>query len=158
MIGTHAKCWHGDYRTRSAARSVGRLFGAGANGLWHPRDIQHRSGLPVYQRSLYWRAQGARHRHQHGRTWAGRGRALDNIFVERPWRSVKHEDVYLKGCTTITMPGSLLGLTEYFVFYNTERTHPSLNYITPDGVCRTAGGGGASVVDKSGGTEKPTQK
>ena len=86
----------------------------------------------------------------------GRGRALDNILVERPWRSVKHEDVYLKGCTT--MPGSLLGLTEYFVFYSTERTHPSLNYITPDGVCRTAGGGGASVVDKSGGTEKPTQK
>ena len=51
----------------------------------------------------------------------GRGRALDNIFVERLWRSVKHEDVYLKGY--VTVPELLLGLTEYFVFYNTQRTH-----------------------------------
>ncbi|KXS30478.1 MAG: hypothetical protein AWT59_3396, partial [Candidatus Gallionella acididurans] len=43
----------------------------------------------------------------------GRGRALDNIFVERLWRSVKHEDVYLKGYAT--MPDLLIGLTEYFV-------------------------------------------
>jgi putative transposase len=54
----------------------------------------------------------------------GRGRALDNIFVERIWRSVKHEDVYLKGYTT--MPELLLGLTEYFVFYNAESMHQSL--------------------------------
>ena len=76
----------------------------------------------------------------------GRGRALDNIFVERLWRSVKHEDVYLKGY--VTVPELLLGLTEYFVFYNTERTHQSLNYSTPDEVYRTASGGGASIVDK----------
>ena len=47
----------------------------------------------------------------------GRGRALDNIFVERLWRSVKHEDVYLKGY--VDMLGLQLGLTEYFGFYNT---------------------------------------
>ena len=76
----------------------------------------------------------------------GRGRALDNIFVERLWRSVKHEDVYLKGYAT--MPDLLLGLTEYFVFYNTERPHQSLGYDTPDHVYRTAGGGGAMIVDK----------
>jgi len=76
----------------------------------------------------------------------GRGRALDNIFVERLWRSVKHEDVYLKGYAT--MPDLLLGLTEYFVFYNTERTHQSLGYDTPDQVYRTASGGGARIVDK----------
>ena len=76
----------------------------------------------------------------------GRGRALDNIFVERLWRSVKHEDVYLKGYATL--PELLLGLTEYFVFYNTERTHQSLDYSTPDTVYRTASGGGASIVDK----------
>ena len=76
----------------------------------------------------------------------GRGRALDNIFVERLWRSVKHEDVYLRGY--VTVPELLLGLTEYFVFYNTERTHQSLNYSTPDAVYRTASGGGASIVDK----------
>jgi len=76
----------------------------------------------------------------------GRGRALDNIFVERLWRSVKHEDVYLKGYATL--PELLLGLTEYFVFYNTKRTHQSLGYRTPDEVYRTARGGGATIVDK----------
>lgn len=76
----------------------------------------------------------------------GRGRALDNIFVERLWRSVKHEDVYLKGYAN--MPELQLGLTKYFEFYNTERTHQSLNYKTPDRVYQTASGGGASIVDK----------
>lgn len=76
----------------------------------------------------------------------GRGRALDNIFVERLWRNVKHEDVYLKGYAT--MADLLLGLTEYFVFYNTERPHQSLGYDTPDQVYRTASGGGARIVDK----------
>jgi putative transposase len=83
----------------------------------------------------------------------GRGRALDNIFVERLWRSVKHEDVYLKGYGTL--PELLLGLTEYFVFYNTERTHQSLGYNTPDQVYRTGSGGGARIVDKFSTTEKP---
>lgn len=82
----------------------------------------------------------------------GRGRALDNIFVERLWRSVKHEDVYLKGYGTL--PELLLGLTEYFVFYNTERTHQSLGYDTPDQVYRTGSGGGARIVDKFSSTEK----
>jgi len=76
----------------------------------------------------------------------GRGRALDNIFVERLWRSVKHEDVYLKGYATV--PELQLGLTEYFLFYNRERTHQSLNYKTPDVIYRTASGGGARIVDK----------
>lgn len=76
----------------------------------------------------------------------GRGRALDNIFVERLWRSVKYEDVYLKGYATL--PELLLGLAQYFVFYNTQRMHQSLGYSTPDTVYRTAGGGGASIADK----------
>ena len=76
----------------------------------------------------------------------GRGRALDNIFVERLWRSVKHEDVYLKGYAG--MPELLMGLTAYFAFYNTERPHQSLNYSTPDKVYTTATGGGASITDK----------
>ena len=76
----------------------------------------------------------------------GRGRALDNIFVERLWRSVKHEDVYLKGYATV--PELQLGLTEYFAFYNTERTHQSLDYSTPETVYLTANGGGARIVDK----------
>ena len=76
----------------------------------------------------------------------GRGRALDNIFVGRRWRSVKHEDVYLRGYAT--MSDLLLGLTEYFTFYNTERMHQSLGYNTPDEVYLTANGGGARIVDK----------
>jgi putative transposase len=82
----------------------------------------------------------------------GRGRALDNIFVERLWRNVKHEDVYLRGYATVS--DLLLGLTKYFVFYNTERPHQSLGYDTPDQVYRTASGGGARVVDKYNETEK----
>jgi putative transposase len=78
----------------------------------------------------------------------GRGRALDNIFVERLWRNVKHEDVYLNGYATI---GDLtVGLTRYFVFYNEERPHQSLNYQTPDAVYASGEGGGAMIVDKYG--------
>ena len=76
----------------------------------------------------------------------GRGRAFDNIFVERLWRSVKHEDVTLKGYAS--MGELLVGLTEYFAFYNGERPHQSLGNKTPDVVYRTALGGGAMIVDK----------
>ena len=76
----------------------------------------------------------------------GRGRALDNIFVERLWRSVKYEDIYPKNYVYI--PELLLGLTEYFAFYNGERYHQTLDYKTPDQVYQTAEGGGAMIVDK----------
>jgi putative transposase len=62
----------------------------------------------------------------------GRARALDNVFIERLWRSVKYEDVYLQGCETI--PELILGLTQYFAFYNEERRHQSLDYLTPNEV------------------------
>ena len=75
----------------------------------------------------------------------GRGRALDNIFVERLWRTVKYEDVYLKGYES--MPDLLLGLTHYFLLYNEERLHQSLGYTTPDVVYQTGIGGGAMIVD-----------
>jgi len=76
----------------------------------------------------------------------GRGRALDNIFVERLWRSVKYEEIYPKNYVYI--PELLLGLTEYFAFYNGERYHQALGYKTPDQVYQTAEGGGAMIVDK----------
>jgi putative transposase len=85
----------------------------------------------------------------------GRGRALDNIFVERPWRSVKHEDVYLRGYAGL--PELLVGLTRYFEFYNTERKHQSLGYLTPDQVYRTAIGGGARIVGNLTGEETAEQ-
>lgn len=59
----------------------------------------------------------------------GRGRCLDNIFVERLWRTVKYENVYLKGYQTILEART--GLTEYFEFYNRERFHQSLDNETP---------------------------
>jgi putative transposase len=83
----------------------------------------------------------------------GRGRVFDNIFVERLWRNVKYEDVYLKGYTT--MGELFVGLTEYFNVYNSDRPHQSLGYKTPDDVYRTAKGGGAMIIDKFG-TDLPT--
>ena len=59
----------------------------------------------------------------------GRGRALDNVFVERLWRSVKWENVYLNDYQT--MPEAYQGLERYFQFYNCERPHQSLEYRTP---------------------------
>lgn len=59
----------------------------------------------------------------------GRGRALDNIFVERFWRSVKYEEVYLKDYDTV--PTAVENLKAYFIFYNQERLHQSLGYLTP---------------------------
>ena len=59
----------------------------------------------------------------------GRGRCLDNVFVERLWRSVKYEDVYLRGYGTV--PDLERGLAAYFRFYNHERLHQSLGYRTP---------------------------
>lgn len=64
----------------------------------------------------------------------GRGRALDNIFVERLWRSVKYEEVYLKDYRHA--PEAITGLSRYFEFYNGERLHQSLDYKTPLAVYR----------------------
>jgi putative transposase len=59
----------------------------------------------------------------------GRGRALDNVFVERLWRSVKYEEVYLKDYDG--MKDATDNLSRYFRFYNHERPHQSLGYRTP---------------------------
>lgn len=59
----------------------------------------------------------------------GRGRVFDNIFIERLWRSVKHEEVYLKDYKTVREASE--GLRRYFDFYNNERLHQSLEYRTP---------------------------
>ena len=62
-------------------------------------------------------------------SWDGRGRALDNIFVERLWRSVKYEEVYLKDYHSV--PEAVSNLRAYFRFYNHERLHQALDYQTP---------------------------
>lgn len=64
----------------------------------------------------------------------GRGRVFDNIFVERLWRSMKYEEVYIKEYRSV--PEAIHGLWSYFEFYNRERLHQSLNYQTPAAVYR----------------------
>jgi putative transposase len=62
----------------------------------------------------------------------GRGRVMDNIFIERLWRTVKYEDIYLKEYRTV--PELEAGLDAYFTFYNTVRPHQSLAYRVPAAV------------------------
>jgi putative transposase len=60
----------------------------------------------------------------------GKGRWVDNVFIERLWRSVKYEEVYLKAYTSLTEARQ--ALAAYFTMYNTRRPHQSLDYQTPD--------------------------
>ncbi len=64
----------------------------------------------------------------------GKGRVYDNIFIERLWRSLKQEEVYIKAYES-TM-ACRKGISGYFVDYNTKRPHQSLDYLTPDWVYR----------------------
>lgn len=60
----------------------------------------------------------------------GKGRWVDNVFVERLWRSLKYEEVYLKAYESVKEARQ--GIGAYFEFYNTERRHQGLNRMTPD--------------------------
>jgi putative transposase len=71
----------------------------------------------------------------------GRGRALDNVFIERLWRSVKYEEVYLKDYESV--PAAAAGLGAYFDFYNRERLHQALGYRTPQSAYWAKGGRGS---------------
>jgi putative transposase len=68
----------------------------------------------------------------------GRGRCLDNIFIERLWRSLKYEEVYLRDYRLV--PEARAGIGRYFQFYNYERPHQSLEYQTPADLYRSRGG------------------
>ena len=67
----------------------------------------------------------------------GRGRVFDNIFIERLWRTVKYDSVYLNDWRKVTEAKK--GLDEYFSFYNLERPHQSLNNATPADIYGVAG-------------------
>lgn len=60
----------------------------------------------------------------------GKGRWIDNVFVERLWRSVKYEEIYLPGYAN--GHEAQRSLTKYFAFYNSKRVHETLEYATPD--------------------------
>jgi len=77
----------------------------------------------------------------------GRGRFLDNIFIERLWRSLKHEDIYLKHYADGREARA--GIASWIAFYNNQRPHQGLGYKTPMSVWRlgTIGASGAGAVD-----------
>lgn len=70
----------------------------------------------------------------------GRGRCLDNIFIERLWRSLKYEEVYLRDYALV--PQARAGIGNWFRFYNHERPHQSLDYQTPAGLYLSGSEGG----------------
>ncbi len=62
-------------------------------------------------------------------SWDGKGRALDNVFIERLWRSLKYEEVYPKSYESVQE--TFEGISRYIRFYNKERPHQSIGYKTP---------------------------
>ena len=93
------------------------------------RDLQQRSRLPVHLPEVHRRAGPAR---CVAISMDGRGRCLDNIFIERLWRSLKYEEVYLRDYTRV--PEARSGIGNWFRFYNHQRFHQSLDYRTPAAV------------------------
>lgn len=77
----------------------------------------------------------------------GRGRVFDNIFVERFWRTLKYEDIYLKDYESV--PELLRGVSAYIEFYNEQRPHQALGYLTPGTVYRGDSGGAKQVPSLS---------
>ncbi len=80
----------------------------------------------------------------------GRGRWMDNVFIERLWRSLKHEDVYLKGYADGRE--ARLGIAAWIDFYNRNRPHQALGYATPmavwcDGVVDTLAARAVDMID-----------
>ena len=71
----------------------------------------------------------------------GKGRVFDNIFIERLWRTVKWEEVYLKDYANVGQ--AIRGLKDFFRRYNEERPHSALGYMTPSEVYH-----GAAVAPK----------
>jgi putative transposase len=86
----------------------------------------------------------------------GRGRAFDNIFTERLWRSVKYEEVYLKDYEAVDEARS--GLDDYFCFYNTVRPHQALGYRTPAAVHFATSAGGCNHVTGVNKKEKEAKR
>ena len=67
----------------------------------------------------------------------GRGRCMDNIFIERLWRSLKYEEVYLRDYRMV--PEARAGIDRYLQFYNYERPHQSLAYRPPADLYQSGG-------------------
>jgi putative transposase len=83
----------------------------------------------------------------------GRGRCLDNIFIERLWRSLKYEEVYLRDY--LRVPEARTGIGNWFRFYNHQRPHQSLNYQTPAALFRAGAHKEGDPLHSGGGAPRP---
>ena len=110
---------------------AGVLRGGAGGGLgppWHPGDLQYGPGAQFTAKAFT----GVLKAHQVAISMDGKGRWMDNVFIERLWRSVKYEDVYLRAYET---PAQLrAGLSRHFEYYNARRRHSALDRRTPDAV------------------------
>ena len=97
----------------------------GDRPAWSARDFQHRSGRAIHQRRFLdeLESRGIRV------SMDGKGRFLDNIFIERLWRSLKYEDVFIKAYDSVAEARQ--GIGGWLGFYNEERLHQALGYRTP---------------------------
>jgi putative transposase len=94
----------------------------------HTGDLQYRSRVPIYEPGVHGASDTPRHPDQHGRKGCWR----DNVFVERLWKSIKYEEVYLHAYETVRAAHQ--GLARYLTFYNQTRPHQALDGQTPDQV------------------------
>ena len=83
----------------------------------------------------------------------GRGRCLDNIFIERLWRSLKYEEVYLRDY--LRVPEARTGIGNWFRFYNHQRPHQSLNYQTPAALFRAGAHKEGDPLHSGGAAPRP---
>ncbi len=125
--GSAGACCHGACRLRWKRRLPRDPWGRN-RALWHAQDLQYRPGQSVHVPSL--------HRVLKDNDIAismdGRGSWRDNVFVERLWRSIKYEEVYLRAYDSVAEARASIG--NYMNFYNTIRPHSSLDGKTPDQV------------------------
>jgi putative transposase len=102
-----------------------------SEALRQPGDLQHRSGITQYTGNAF---TGLLKSHEIRISMDGKGRALDNIMVERLWRSVKCEEVYTKEYESVKELRE--SLKQYFDFYNHRRPHQSFEEKTPGEIYR----------------------
>lgn len=101
-------------------RAVDGALAQGRPEIWNSDQGSHFTSQPYVERLLKANVQIS---------MDGKGRALDNVFVERLWRTVKYEEVYLKDYASPREARQ--GIGQYLAFYNQERPHQSLGYRTP---------------------------
>ena len=105
-----------------------RRGAGGDHAVWLPRDLQHRPRVPVHQPRVH----GAPEPSRHSISMDGKGCWRDNVFVERLWKSIKCEEVYVHAYETAGAAHQ--GLARYLMFYNQTRPHQALDGQTPDQV------------------------